>query len=107
MIEHPAYDAFWQGQALDKLLAAQPLDRADDVVQGLWDQEDMYGAIHGYDAVEPKDTAQRSQLSGDGPVAPQPGELRRHRRSGRCKLDGDTALQFRRDVHASRSSTST
>ena len=34
MIEHPAYDAFWQGQALDKLMAAQPLAGADDVDAG-------------------------------------------------------------------------
>ena len=26
-------------------------------IQGLWDQEDMWGAIHSYLAVEPKDTA--------------------------------------------------
>ena len=26
-------------------------------LQGLWDQEDMWGAIHCYEAVEPKDTA--------------------------------------------------
>jgi len=24
MMEHPAYDAFWQGQALDKLVAQRP-----------------------------------------------------------------------------------
>ena len=53
-------------------------------LQGLWDQEDMWGAIHSYEAVEPKDTGQRQELSGDGPVAAQPGELRRLSRSGRC-----------------------
>ena len=31
-------------------------------------------------------------------MAAQPGQLRRLARSGRCKWDGDTALQFRRDV---------
>ena len=67
-------------------------------IQGLWDQEDMWGAIHSYLAVEPKDTRQRQELPGDGPVAPQPGQLRRLDRSARCKWNGDTALQFRRDV---------
>ena len=44
--EHPAYDAFWQGQALDKIMAAQPLTIPTMWLQGLWDQEDMWGAIH-------------------------------------------------------------
>ena len=77
IIEHPAYDAFWQEQALDRTMAAQPLTVPTMWIQGLWDQEDMWGAIHCYLAVEPKDTAQRHELPGDGAVAPQPGELRR------------------------------
>ena len=32
--EHPAYDAFWQDQALDKMMAAQPSDGADHVAAG-------------------------------------------------------------------------
>src|SRR5215216_6840436 len=55
--EHPAYDEFWSGQALDKTMAAQPLKVPTMWIQGLWDQEDMWGAIHSYLAVEPKDTA--------------------------------------------------
>src|SRR5580698_804013 len=46
MIEHPAYDAFWQGQALDKLVAQHPSQVPTMWIQGLWDQEDMWGAIH-------------------------------------------------------------
>src|SRR5579872_1239060 len=53
--EHPAYDFFWQGQALDKIIAAQPLKVPTMWIQGLWDQEDMWGAIHCYLATEPKD----------------------------------------------------
>ena len=41
---HPAYDAFWQGQALDKLVAAHPSNVPTLWEQGLWDQEDMWGA---------------------------------------------------------------
>jgi predicted acyl esterase len=55
--EHPAYDAFWQEQALDNVMAKQPLTVPTIWLQGLWDQEDMWGAIHSYAAVEPKDTA--------------------------------------------------
>ena len=34
VMEHPAYDAFWQDQALDKLVAAHPSRRADHVDAG-------------------------------------------------------------------------
>ena len=54
--EHPSYDAFWQNQALDKTMGEQPLTVPTMWIQGLWDQEDMWGAIHCYLAVEPKDT---------------------------------------------------
>ena len=54
--EHPAYDEFWQGQALDKIMAKVPLKVPVLWEQGLWDQEDMWGANHCYEAVEPKDT---------------------------------------------------
>ena len=30
VLDHPAYDAFWQAQAMDRLLAAQSARRADD-----------------------------------------------------------------------------
>jgi putative CocE/NonD family hydrolase len=53
---HPAYDAFWQSQALDHLIAQHPLTVPTIWLQGLWDQEDMWGAIHSYRALEPKDT---------------------------------------------------
>ena len=49
---HPAYDAFWQAQALDHLLAAKGLTVPTLWEQGEWDQEDMWGAIHSYRAIE-------------------------------------------------------
>jgi putative CocE/NonD family hydrolase len=96
-VEHPAYDAFWQTQALDQVMAAQPLEVPTMWIQGLWDQEDMWGAIHSYLATEPKDTRndlnflvmgpwRHSQVNYDGASL------------GPLKWDGDTALQFRRDV---------
>ncbi|HET6655890.1 MAG TPA: CocE/NonD family hydrolase [Gammaproteobacteria bacterium] len=56
MAEHPAYDEFWQSQAMDKILAKQPLKVPTMLVAGLWDQEDIYGAPAVYRAIEPKDT---------------------------------------------------
>ena len=95
--EHPAYDAFWQGQALDKIMAQQPVQVPTMWLQGLWDQEDMWGAIHSYEAMEPKDSNndknylvmgpwRHSQVNYDGSSL------------GPLSWDGDTALQFRRDV---------
>src|SRR5450756_2754182 len=55
VLEHPSYDAFWREQAMDKLLAAQPLKVPVMLVHSLWDQEDIYGAIAVYKALEPKD----------------------------------------------------
>ena len=96
MIEHPAYDGFWQGQALDKLVAEHPSQVPTMWIQGLWDQEDMWGAIHCYMALKAKGQAdhnylvmgpwRHSQVNYDG------------YNLGPLKWDGDTALQFRRDV---------
>jgi putative CocE/NonD family hydrolase len=95
--EHPAYDAFWQGQALDKIMAKVPLKVPTMWLQGLWDQEDMWGAIHSYEAVEPKDTNNNMNYLVMGPW--------RHSQVnyegftlGPLRWDGDTTLQFRRDV---------
>ena len=56
LLEHPAYDAFWRDQAVDRILAAQPLTVPVMLVHSLWDQEDIYGAPAVYKAIEPKDT---------------------------------------------------
>ncbi|HEY6347252.1 MAG TPA: CocE/NonD family hydrolase [Bryobacteraceae bacterium] len=96
ILEHPAYDAFWQGQALDKLVAQRPSQVPTMWIQGLWDQEDMWGAIHCYLELKAKGQAshnylvmgpwRHSQVNADG------------YNLGPFKWDGDTALQFRRDV---------
>lgn len=95
--EHPAYDGFWQGQALDKIMASLPLKVPTMWLQGLWDQEDMWGAIHSYEAVEPKDTNNDKNFLVMGPW--------RHSQVnydgyslGPLLWDGNTSLQFRRDV---------
>ena len=56
LLEHPSYDAWWQEQAMDKILAAQPLKVPVMLVDSLWDQEDIYGAIAVYKAIKPKDS---------------------------------------------------
>ena len=51
LVAHPAYDAFWQEQAMDRLLARAPLTVPTMLVAGLWDQEDIYGATAVYKAL--------------------------------------------------------
>ncbi len=55
ILEHPSYDAWWQEQAMDKILAREPLKVPVMLVSSLWDQEDIYGAMAVYTAIEPKD----------------------------------------------------
>jgi hypothetical protein len=56
VLAHPSYDSFWSDQAMDKILAAQPLKVPVMLVDSLWDQEDIYGAMAVYKAIKPKDT---------------------------------------------------
>jgi putative CocE/NonD family hydrolase len=49
---HPAYDSFWQEQALDKILAKQGVSVPVMLVHSLWDQEDIYGNIALYKALK-------------------------------------------------------
>ncbi|HSM76500.1 MAG TPA: CocE/NonD family hydrolase, partial [Bryobacteraceae bacterium] len=96
MIEHPAYDEFWQGQALDKLVAERPAAVPTMWIQGLWDQEDMWGAIHCYLALKAKGQADHNYLV-MGPWRHSQVNYDAYN-LGPLKWDGDTALQFRRDV---------
>jgi putative CocE/NonD family hydrolase len=97
LTQHPAYDEFWSEQALDTILKTKPLKVPTMWIGSLWDQEDSYGAIHAYRAWEAKDGNnglnylalgpwRHSQVNYDGSSL------------GAFKWDGDTALQFRRDV---------
>jgi len=95
--DHPAYDDFWRDQALDSVMAAQPLTVPTMWIQGLWDQEDMWGAIHCYLAVEPKDSRNDLNYLVMGPWR-HSGVNYEGSTLGPLKLNGDTALQFRRDV---------
>jgi putative CocE/NonD family hydrolase len=52
VMNHPAYDEFWQEQALDKILAKQKVAVPVMLVHSLWDQEDIYGNIALYKALK-------------------------------------------------------
>ncbi|HEY1808272.1 MAG TPA: CocE/NonD family hydrolase, partial [Acidobacteriaceae bacterium] len=51
VVKHASYDEFWQGQAVDKILAKEPLTVPTLLVGGEWDQEDIYGALAVYRAL--------------------------------------------------------
>jgi uncharacterized protein len=95
--EHPAYDAFWRLQALDKTLAGQPLKVPTMWVGALWDQEDMWGTIHAYMATEPKDVNNDMNYLVLGPWR-HSGVNYEQRQLNAVKLPGDTATQFRLEV---------
>ena len=99
LLEHPAYDSFWQQQAMDKVLAGEPLKVPVMLVAGLWDQEDIYGAPAVYKAIEPKDTANDKVFLVLGPWY-HGQEIHDGSALGPIRFDADTALQFRRDILA-------
>jgi uncharacterized protein len=94
VLAHPAYDEFWQEQAVDKLLAARPLTVPTMLVVGQWDQEDSYGAPAVYRALEPKDTANDMVSLVIGPWR-HSGVNYEARSLGVLEFDGDTGRQFR------------
>ena len=97
LLEHPSYDAFWRDQAVDKILAAQPLKVPVMLVHSLWDQEDIYGAIAVYKAIEPKDTGNDKVFLVLGPWH-HGQEIHDGSSLGAIKFGSDTALTFRREV---------
>ncbi|MEO6326141.1 MAG: CocE/NonD family hydrolase [Thermoanaerobaculia bacterium] len=97
LLEHPSYDAFWRDQAVDRVLAAHPLTVPVMVVHSLWDQEDIYGAIAVYKALEAKDAGNDKVFLVLGPwhhgQAIKDGST-----LGALKFRSDTSLTFRREV---------
>ena len=96
--EHPAYDAFWQNQALDKILAREPLKVPTLWIGALWDQEDIYGAIKTYLAVEPKDARNDMNFLALGPWRHSGVNYEQRQLGAHLKLPGDTATEFRMRV---------
>jgi uncharacterized protein len=93
---HPAYDAFWQEQALDRLLAKKPYSVPTIWEQGLWDSDDIYGANHAWLAQKAVGHVannwlvmgpwRHSQINGMGYEV------------GPLKWEGDTSRQYNRDM---------
>src|SRR5258706_562978 len=78
-------------------MGAQPLTVPTIWLQGLWDQEDMWGAVHSYAAVEPKDTANDKNFLIMGPWFHS--QINREGTAiGPFRWNGDTTLEVRRDI---------
>ncbi|HYU42436.1 MAG TPA: CocE/NonD family hydrolase [Vicinamibacteria bacterium] len=97
ILEHPSYDAFWRDQAVDKVLAAQPLKVPVMLVHSLWDQEDIYGAPAVYKAIEPKDTGNDKVFLVLGPWH-HGQEIADGSTLGALRFGSDTAQYFRREI---------
>ena len=97
VLEHPAYDDYWRGQAVDKILAARPVTVPTLLVHSLWDQEDIYGALAVFAAIKPKDPDDSKVFLAIGPWH-HGQEMGEASSLGAIKFDGDTGRQFRRAV---------
>ena len=97
ILAHPSYDAFWRDQAVDKLLAAQPLKVPVMLVHSLWDQEDIYGAPAVYEAIEPKDSNNDKVYLVMGPWY-HGQSIEDGSALGALKFDSNTALYFRQNI---------
>jgi uncharacterized protein len=96
LIEHPAYDSWWQAQAMDRILAAKPPQIPTMLVDSLWDQEDIYGAPALYKAWKPKDKDNKLFLvMGPWHHGQEIGDASS---LGAIKFDSDTGLYFRQQI---------
>lgn len=96
---HPSYDSFWSGQAMDKILAAQPLTVPTMLVDSLWDQEDIYGAMAVYAALKDKPEAKENLWLVMGPWH-HGQEIEYADSLGPIKFRSDTGLYFRTEILA-------
>jgi putative CocE/NonD family hydrolase len=92
---HPAYDAFWKDQAMDVLLARQPLTVPTMIVAGLWDQEDIYGGIAVYKALKAANQGNLFLVLGPWYHGQQIGAAAN---LGALHFPTDTGLYFRKEI---------
>ena len=97
VLEHPNYDAWWSQQAMDKILAAQPLKVPVMLVHSLWDQEDIYGAIAVYKAIKAKDVNNDRVFLVMGPWH-HGQEIENGSTLGALDFDGNTSRYFQQNI---------
>ena len=94
LMQHPAYDAFWQAQAMDKILAKQGVTVPVMLVHSLWDQEDIYGNIALYKALQAQHADQSQLFLVMGPWFHHQQRLEGSH-IGAIQFGSDTAAYFR------------
>jgi putative CocE/NonD family hydrolase len=97
--QHPAYDSFWQSQAMDRILGNQPLKVPVMLVDSLWDAEDIYGALAVYRAIEPKDRGNDMVYLSMGPWY-HGQAIDQGRNTGAIQWDQDASKWWRYNVLA-------
>ena len=78
-------------QAMDRILAGQPLKVPVMLVDSLWDAEDIYGAPAVYRALEPKDAGNDMVYLVARALVSRPGDRRGQQHSARSSSTSDTA----------------
>lgn len=95
-VAHPMYDAFWQARALPTYLTRLTVPTL--TVGGWWDQEDLYGPLATYRALEKLDTAGINYLV-MGPWN-HGGWQRAGDSLGRIGFGDETGTYFRQEAQA-------
>jgi putative CocE/NonD family hydrolase len=96
-VAHPDYDAFWKRQTLIPFIRDVNVPTLN--VAGWWDQEDFYGPIRIYDALEPHDTKHVNYLV-VGPWNHGGWSRGTGDRLGAIPFDNPTSIYFREQVQA-------
>jgi putative CocE/NonD family hydrolase len=97
IVDNPSYNEFWRGQAVQHLLARSELRLPVMLVHGLFDQEDNFGGIAAYEALEAKDRGNDMVFLVAGPW--NHGQSQHDGSAlGPIKWEADTSLWFREKV---------
>jgi hypothetical protein len=96
-VAHPDYDEFWKRQTLIPQIRAVKVPTLN--VAGWWDQEDFYGPLRIYEALEPHDTSRLNYLVvgpwNHGGWSRDTGD-----RLGPVPFDSSTSKYFREQIQA-------
>lgn len=96
-IDNPAYNRLWREQAVQILLKGAPLRVPTLMVHALFDQEDIFGAVAAYSAMEQQDSRNDRNYLVIGPWFH--GQSRFDGSGfGKLRWNSDTSLHFREKI---------